>query len=301
MWRALAAIGEQIPDDVRVVVVRGSGQSFSAGLDRAMLDPAGAGDGVETVAGLLALPDEEIVGGRSTRSSAASPGCATRGSSRSRSCRATRSAPASSWRCPATCGCVADDAQFCMKESALGLVPDLTGTKPLVETVGYARALEICATARMVVGRGGGGDRAGQRRRPGRPSSTPPSPTWSAALTAPLPGAVRETKALLLARVRPRRSTSSGGSSARRRYAGSASSPPCWPAEAQSRIPRLASSTVRRSPCAEDPVEPRRWRQPPQHLGRLPGGRPGPGGCRTRRTRRRRGRRAGRRWRRRRC
>src|ERR671918_2082946 len=45
---------------------------------------------------------------------------------------------------------VADDAQFSMKESALGLVPDLTGTKPLLESVGYARALEICATARMV-------------------------------------------------------------------------------------------------------------------------------------------------------
>ena len=37
-----------------------------------------------------------------------------------------------------------------MKEPALGLVPDLTGTKPLVEAVGYQRALEICATARMV-------------------------------------------------------------------------------------------------------------------------------------------------------
>src|SRR5688572_23369549 len=58
MWRALAAIGEQVPDEVRVVVVRGSGQSFSAGLDRAMLDPSGS-DGQETVAGLLALPDEE--------------------------------------------------------------------------------------------------------------------------------------------------------------------------------------------------------------------------------------------------
>ena len=50
---------------------------------------------------------------------------------------------------------VADDAQFSMKESALGLVPDLTGTKPLVESVGYARALEICATARMVGARRG--------------------------------------------------------------------------------------------------------------------------------------------------
>ncbi len=37
-----------------------------------------------------------------------------------------------------------------MKESALGLVPDLTGTQPLVAAVGYARALEICATARYV-------------------------------------------------------------------------------------------------------------------------------------------------------
>ena len=58
MWRALAAIGEHVPDEVRVVVVQGRGQSFSAGLDRAMLDPSG-GDGQETVAGLLALPDEE--------------------------------------------------------------------------------------------------------------------------------------------------------------------------------------------------------------------------------------------------
>ena len=47
---------------------------------------------------------------------------------------------------------VADDARFCMKEPALGLVPDLVGTKPLVAAVGYARALEICASARNVSG-----------------------------------------------------------------------------------------------------------------------------------------------------
>ena len=45
---------------------------------------------------------------------------------------------------------VADDVKFCMKEPALGLVPDLAGTKPLVDLVGYSRALEICATARYV-------------------------------------------------------------------------------------------------------------------------------------------------------
>jgi enoyl-CoA hydratase/carnithine racemase len=45
---------------------------------------------------------------------------------------------------------VADDVQFAMRETSLGLVPDLTGTHPLVGLVGYARALEICATGRVV-------------------------------------------------------------------------------------------------------------------------------------------------------
>jgi enoyl-CoA hydratase/carnithine racemase len=45
---------------------------------------------------------------------------------------------------------VADDVQLAMRETSLGLVPDLTGTNPLVGLVGYARALEICATGRSV-------------------------------------------------------------------------------------------------------------------------------------------------------
>ena len=45
---------------------------------------------------------------------------------------------------------LADDAQLCMKEPALGLVPDLTGTKPLVDIVGLPRALELCLTSRTV-------------------------------------------------------------------------------------------------------------------------------------------------------
>ena len=35
-WEALAHIGSRVPSTVRVVVVRGAGQSFSAGLDRSM-------------------------------------------------------------------------------------------------------------------------------------------------------------------------------------------------------------------------------------------------------------------------
>ena len=44
----------------------------------------------------------------------------------------------------------ATDALFSMRETSLGLVPDLGGTQPLVEAVGYPRALEICVTGRWV-------------------------------------------------------------------------------------------------------------------------------------------------------
>ena len=37
-----------------------------------------------------------------------------------------------------------------MKEPALGLVPDLTGTKPLVDIVGLPRAIELCLTTRTI-------------------------------------------------------------------------------------------------------------------------------------------------------
>jgi enoyl-CoA hydratase/carnithine racemase len=45
---------------------------------------------------------------------------------------------------------VADDVQFSMAEAKLGIVPDLGGTKRLVDLVGYSRAAEICLTGRPV-------------------------------------------------------------------------------------------------------------------------------------------------------
>jgi len=44
----------------------------------------------------------------------------------------------------------ADDAQFSMAEVTLGLVPDLGGTKRLVELVGYSRAASLCLTGRRI-------------------------------------------------------------------------------------------------------------------------------------------------------
>jgi enoyl-CoA hydratase/carnithine racemase len=195
MWRTLAAIGRQIPDDVRVVVVNGAGHSFSAGLDRAMLDPAGGGD-AETVAGLLALSDEEL----SATIDEYQQGFTFLRDPRFVSIAAVQGyAVGAGFQLALACDLrvLTDDAQLCMKESALGLVPDLTGTKPLVESVGYARALEICVTARMIG--------AAEAVAIGLALTSVPAgeldatvADLAAALTAPMAGVATETKALLL-------------------------------------------------------------------------------------------------------
>jgi enoyl-CoA hydratase/carnithine racemase len=193
MWLALGEIGRTLPDEVRVVVVAGEGDTFSAGLDRAMLDPATPGE--ESVVGLLALSDEEAAG----RIDAFQGGFTWLRDPRFVSIAKVRGyAIGAGFQLALSCDLrvVADDAKFSMKESALGLVPDLTGTKPLVEHVGYARALEICATARIVP--------AEEAVAIGLALSSVPTADLDAAvdalvatLLAPMPGVVAETKALL--------------------------------------------------------------------------------------------------------
>lgn len=195
MWRTLAAIGEELPDDVRVVVVRGAGETFSAGLDRTLLAPGGGG-GEESVAALLAAPDEEV----SATIDAYQQGFTWLRDPSFVSIAVVHGyAIGAGFQLALSCDLVlaADDAWFCMKEAALGLVPDLTGTKPLVEAVGYPRALEICATARQVG--------AEEAVRIGIALDAVPADRLDerladlvGSLTAPMAGAVRETKALVL-------------------------------------------------------------------------------------------------------
>jgi enoyl-CoA hydratase/carnithine racemase len=145
LWRGLAAIGSDLPPQVRVVVVRGAGPSFSAGIDLRMFSAGGVpGEGpVPSAAdpefeawiaacqeGFLWLRDPGIVSIAAVQGYAIGAGC--------------QLALACDLRI------LTDDAKLCMKEPALGLVPDLTGTKPLVDIVGLPRAIEICLTARMV-------------------------------------------------------------------------------------------------------------------------------------------------------
>ena len=91
---------------------------------------------------------------------------------------------------------VAEDARLAMRETSLGLVPDLGGTQPLVDRVGYSRAFEICATGRFV--------EADEAVRLGIASAKVPQGEWEAYLSAALapilaalPGAVGELKWLL--------------------------------------------------------------------------------------------------------
>lgn len=148
MWRALAAIGLAVPDDVRVVVLRGAGASFSAGLDRAMLTPAGIA-GERNFAALAALPDaeaEEVVAEYQR-------GFSVWRSPRFISVAAVQGhAVGAGFQLALACDLrvVAHDVSFAMKETTLGLVPDLGGTGPLVQSLGYARALEVCLSGRSV-------------------------------------------------------------------------------------------------------------------------------------------------------
>ena len=193
MWRALAEIGRQIPDDVRVVVVTGHGETFSAGLDRAMLDPTTRGQ--ESVIGLLSLDDEQVCAAIDEFQR----GFTFLRDRRFVSIAAVRGyAIGAGFQLALACDLrvVADDVQFSMRESALGLVPDLTGTKPLVESVGYARALEICATARMVGAREAVDIGLANHAVPVADLAATVA-DLAAALAAPMPDVVSETKTLL--------------------------------------------------------------------------------------------------------
>ncbi|MEU9559507.1 enoyl-CoA hydratase/isomerase family protein [Streptomyces fumanus] len=148
LWRALTETGRRLPGTVRVVVLRAEGKSFSAGLDRQAFTPEGF-DGEPSFLDLARGSDAELDAVIAEyqeaftwwRRSDILSIAAVRGH-----------AIGAGFQLALACDLriVADDAQFAMRETGLGLVPDLTGTHPLVSLVGYARALEICVTGRFV-------------------------------------------------------------------------------------------------------------------------------------------------------
>ncbi|HET7327297.1 MAG TPA: enoyl-CoA hydratase/isomerase family protein [Nocardioidaceae bacterium] len=147
-WAALAAIGDSLAEPVRVVVVRAEGPSFCAGLDRRMFAAEGV-PGTTSLPDLLKLDDDALADRIETFQRGFSWWRCT---DRITVAAVHGHAVGAGFQLALACDLrvLADDAQLCMREPALGLVPDLGGTAPLVELVGYARALEICTTSRWV-------------------------------------------------------------------------------------------------------------------------------------------------------
>ena len=147
-WEALRSIGETLADDVRVIVVRGRGRAFSAGLDRRFFTVKEI-DGQPGILGLSELPEPDvdaiIAGFQSGFSWLRDPDRVTIAAVHGH-------AVGAGFQLALACDLriVADDGQFCMAEPTLGIVPDLGGTYPLVHEVGYARAVDICLTGRRV-------------------------------------------------------------------------------------------------------------------------------------------------------
>ena len=150
-WSALTRIGEAIAiagDAVTGVVVHGAGEGFSSGLDRRMFTPEGIPG--ETSLVDLARADEEsldlfIQGAQSAfawwRDVRPVTIAAVHGH-----------AVGAGFQLALACDLViaAPGAQFAMRETSWGLVPDLGGTWPLVVGAGYGPALEACATGRWI-------------------------------------------------------------------------------------------------------------------------------------------------------
>lgn len=144
-WRSLAAIGAEPPAGVRVIVLRAEGRSFSAGLDKKVF----AGEAEPNLASMAKLSESEFdhavaefqKGFTVWRQSDAIVIAAVRGHAIGAGFQLALGADIR---------LLSETAQLCMREPALGMVPDLAGTEPLLDIVGYSRALEICITGRMV-------------------------------------------------------------------------------------------------------------------------------------------------------
>jgi enoyl-CoA hydratase/carnithine racemase len=195
-WRALAEAGRQVlaDDGVRVVVLRAEGASFSAGLDRAMFTTGLPGE--PGLAQLAALDDEAldtaIAGFQQAFAWWRDPQVVTVAAVQGH-------AVGAGFQLALACDLrvLADDAQLAMREPSLGLVPDLAGTKPLVDAVGFSRALEICITGRWV-GAAEAVDLGLASLVVPRDELDAAARDLAAALLAAPAGAVRATKGLLL-------------------------------------------------------------------------------------------------------
>ena len=182
-WRTLAGVGRQLAGDIRVVVVRIVGaasdtdRSWTAAVDHAALSEADCESALDDFQGAFRwLRRNDLVSIAALTGPVTGPG--------------VHAALACDLRL------LADDGSLALTETVRGLVPALTGTGPLVDLIGVARATELCLTGRPV--RPAEAERLGLATRV-VPSADLPAATADlvAALLAMSRHALAETKALL--------------------------------------------------------------------------------------------------------
>ena len=141
-------MGDRIPSSTRAVVVRSEGSVFSSGIDLRAFSPEGV-DGERVLARIAESDDAEAVqliaefqSGFTWLHDIDVPTIAV----------VQGAAVGAGFQLALACDLriCSTAARFAMRETSLGLVPDLTGTHPLVRSVGYSRAVELCATGRWV-------------------------------------------------------------------------------------------------------------------------------------------------------
>ncbi len=147
-WASLAEVPAALPSTTRVVLLRGTGPDFSAGLDLRMLKPGGLGfEGA--FADLVGQDDAgielQIAGFQQAFTCWRALDAVVIAVVQGRAIGAGfQLALAADLRV------LAEDAVLQMAEVRLGLVPDLGGTQRLLELIGYPTALELCGTGRAV-------------------------------------------------------------------------------------------------------------------------------------------------------
>ena len=147
-WDELYSISAQVPGEARFIVLRGNGKSFSAGLDRAMVTPAGI-PGQPSFMEMASQSDTELDDTIAYYQ---------------RFFRVLRDLPQISvalvqghaigagFQLALACDLIIaqPSAQFALKETQWGLTPDLGGTVRFMEILGYRKSLELVGSGRVI-------------------------------------------------------------------------------------------------------------------------------------------------------
>ena len=147
-WDELYSISAQVPGEARFIVLRGNGKSFSAGLDRAMVTPAGI-PGQPSFMEMASQSDTELDDTIAYYQ---------------RFFRVLRDLPQISvalvqghaigagFQHALACDLIIaqPSAQFALKETQWGLTPDLGGTVRFMEILGYRKSLELVGSGRVI-------------------------------------------------------------------------------------------------------------------------------------------------------